>query len=95
MDSNYDELRDHIESRGASRSDAQKAVNNCAKAMAKQAAASYFAGGVLMYFMNTNPASAFGYGTIAVGMGAGNALVNSDECARVRQALDFWSTTTD
>ncbi|GAB3709583.1 hypothetical protein GCM10027592_45830 [Spirosoma flavus] len=95
MNSDYDELSGMIEKHGVHRKDAEKAINNCVKSMAKGALKTYVAGGVIMYFANTNPASAFGYGSIAAGVGAGNAFINSDECARVRQALDFWSTAND
>ncbi|WP_288427499.1 hypothetical protein [uncultured Spirosoma sp.] len=95
MNEQYDQLTGLVENHGINRADAEKAVNTCMKSMAKGALQSYFAGGAIMYFMNTNPASAFGYGSIAVGVGAGNAFLNSDECTRVRQALDFWSTATE
>ena len=93
MDSHHYEWRDHNESRGVNRTDAEEVVNNCAGAMAKQAAARYLAGGPLVCFIIPNPAFAVGYGTIAVG--ADNVLLNSNECARVRQTINFLSTTTD
>ncbi len=91
----HNELQDLLKSHGLSGAEADQAIANCSRAMMKGAAVSYFAGGVIMYFMNTNPASAFGYGTLALGVGAGKAFLSSDQCSRVRQAVDFWSTQTN
>lgn len=92
MNDTHKELHDLLKAHGLSGAEADNAIQNCMKAMAKGAVATYFAGSAIMYFMNTNPASAVGYGSIALGMGAGRAFLNSDQCSRVRQAVDFWTT---
>ena len=91
MPSPYEELVSKIVDNGVSRPEAEHAVRICGSAMAKQGIAVYSGSALLMYFMNTNPVSAFGYGALALGTGAGHALLKSPDCEEVRQAVQFWS----
>lgn len=88
----HDELIDMVVQSGVSRPEAEHAVRRCAFAMAKQGALVYTGSALLMYFMNTNPASAIGYGTLSFGAGAAHALIKSPDCEDVRKAARFWST---
>jgi hypothetical protein len=91
MPTPYQELVDTIVESGVSRAEARHAVNSCALAMAKQGTVAYTGSALLMYFMNTNPASAIGYGTAAFGAGAAHALIKSPDCREVRRAVRFWT----
>ncbi len=91
MPTTYEELVSTIVDSGVSRLEAEHAVRRCGFAMARQGAAVYTGSALLMYFMNTNPVSAIGYGTVALGAGAGHALLKSPDCEEVRQAVQFWN----
>jgi len=91
MSTPYEELVSTIVDSGIPRPEAEHAVRRCGIAMAKQGAAVYTGSALLIYFMNTNPASAIGYSTLAVGAGAGHALLKSPDCEEVREAVKFWN----
>jgi len=87
----YDQLVLELVRSGVSRTEAEPAVRRCLGSMSKHAVAAYGAGGLLAYFLNANPVSAFGYAVLTIGVGAGYALDSSPSCSALRQAIRFWS----
>ena len=87
----YDQLVLELVRSGVSRAEAEPAVRRCLGSMSKHAVAGYGAGGLLAYFLNANPVSAFGYAALTTGAGAAYALHSSPSCSEVRQAIRFWS----
>lgn len=87
----YEQLISQLVRSGVSRAEAEPAVRRCLSSMSLHAVAGYSAGGLLAYFLNANPISAFGYTAISTTLGAGYALNSSPSCVEVRTAIRYWT----
>jgi hypothetical protein len=85
-----EELLTAIQEKGVTRSEAEQAIKRCVMATAKQGAATYAGGGLLLYFLSMPP-SALAYGTVAFGAGATHPLSKSPSCNKVRIAIQFYN----
>jgi hypothetical protein len=90
MRSEYEALIQAITETGVPEAEARAAATACAKAMARGAVTGYVGGGALSYFLAMNPATSLEYVVTGFAIGGGYALVKSDQCAAVRDAIAFW-----
>lgn len=93
MASPAEELLGAIEESGVNRSEATHAVRMCMLAMALHGVVTTTGGGLLLYFLEMNPAAGLSYGMLAFGAGATHALIKSPACSEVRTAVQFWNRT--
>jgi len=90
MDSPYNEIVEFVTSNGVSQAEAEVAVGNCLKAMAKYALGAYVAGGAVAYFMRMSPNTAIPWLVVSTAAGAGYALAKAPQCSEIREAIAFW-----